>query len=158
MPVTPGTLPVAGHAARIYIEADPDGAPGVFTLVPEVTSSIDFSTKSEVTEITAHGAGVGSKIVSQVIGRDDLTFDMTYKFANDVHAAIHDAHYAVPKTIFGIMILGPEGTAPDTDCVIMSGEVSTWKQMAPARNGEYKAQWIFTPTLGAMKVNGTLYS
>jgi len=156
MPVTPGTIPVAGHGTKLYIEIDPDLSPGVFTLVPEVTSSIDVGTSRQKTEITAHGAGVGSNIVSQVMGRDDMTNDMTYKFANAVHAALHD-HYHTGVT-FGVMVLGPEGTAPSTDCVIQSGEVSTWKKMGPARNGEYKCQWVFTPTLGAMKVNGTIYT
>lgn len=153
---TPGTTPVAGHAAKLYIEVDPDLSPGVFTLVSEVTSSIDFGTTRQKTEITAHGAGVGSNIVAQVMGRDDITVDMTYKFADAVHAALHN-HY-MTGTTFGVMILGPEGTAPSADCVIQSGEASTWKQMAPVRNGEYKAQWVFTPTLGAMKVNGTVYT
>lgn len=154
---TPGTLPVAGHAARLYIEVDPSGSPGVFTLVPEVTSSIDVGSTRQKTEITAHGAGVGSNIVSQVMGQDDITVDMTYKFANAVHAALHD-HY-VNGTTFGLMELGPEGDATlNADCMIRSGEISTWKQMAPARNGEYKAQWIFTPTLGAIKWNGTIYT
>jgi hypothetical protein len=156
MPVTPGTNPVAGHGARHYAELDPDGSPGVFTLIPEVTSSVDFGTTKQKTVITAHGAGVGSSIVAHVMDRDDLTLDITYKFANAVHAALHDLYYT--NKVFGMMTLGPEGTAPTTDCVIQSGELSTWKKMGPVRNGEYKAQLVFTPTLGAMKVNGTLYS
>lgn len=154
MPVTPGTLPVAGHASKTYIEVDPT-AQGVFTIVSEVTSSIDFGTTRQKTDITPHGAGVDSYIVAQIIGRDDLTLDITYKFADTVHAALHD-HY-MSNTIFGLMILGPEGTQPSTDCVIQSGQITTWKQMGPVRNGEYKAQLVFRAS-GPMKVNGTLYS
>ena len=155
MPITPGTLPVAGHGSTIAIEVDPNAAQGTFTTVPEVTSSIDYSTQRQKTEITPHAAVVDSHIVSQVIGRDDLTIDFTYKFANTVHAAL-SGHYHNNR-IFGVMIIGPEGTAPSADTVIESGQITTWKQMGPVRNGEYKASIVFRAS-GPFKYNGTLYS
>jgi hypothetical protein len=150
-----GDNPVAGHATQIYIEVDPTGAQGTFTLLPECTSSIDHNMTRESTEITPHGAGVDSYIVSQVKKRAEVGMDITYKFANPVHAALH-AHY-LGNVRFGIMIVGPEGTAPGTDTVIESGQMVTWNQMSPVRNGEYKASASFRPS-GAFKVNGTLYS
>lgn len=156
MPITPGTTPVAGHATRLYCEVDPDGAQGTFTLIPEITSSIDVGSKRENTVITPHGAGVGSKIVAQVMELDDIQTDMTYKFANAVHQALHS--FYLENKVFGLMQLGPEGTAPSADCVIQSGQVTSWKQMGPVRNGEYKCQWVFTSTTGAVKINGTIYT
>lgn len=155
MPVTPGTLPVAGHASVVAIEVDPVGAPGVFTTIPEVTSSIDWGSTRAKTDITPHGAGVDSHIVSQVELRDDMTLDATYKFANTVHAALYNFYRN--NTRFGLMQIGPEGTAPSTDCVIESGQLTTWKQMGPVRNGEYKAQFVFRAS-GPFKANGVLYS
>jgi len=155
MPVTPGTLPVAGHAAIHAIEVDPSGSQGVFTTVPEVTSSIDWDTTREKTVITPHGAGVSSNIVSQVITVNDISGEMTFKHANTVHAAMLN-HY-LNKVQFGWMMVGPDGTAPSTDTVICSGEFTTFKKMAPARNGEYKVGFVFTPS-GPFKANGVIYS
>lgn len=150
-----GDNPVAGHATQIYIEVDPVGAAGTFTRVPEVTSSIDHNMTRESTEITPHGDIPDSYIVSQVMKRAEVAMDITYKFANAVHAALH-GHY-LANTRFGVMIVGPEGTAPGTDTVIESGQLVSWNQMSPVRNGEYKAAVSFRPS-GAFKVNGTLYS
>jgi len=155
MPITPGTLPVAGHAAVIAVETDPAVSQGVFTTVPEVTSSIDWGSTRNKTEITPHGAGVDSHIVSQVMNRDDITLEFTYKFANTVHAALFNFYHN--NTIFGLMEIGPEGTAPGSDTVIQSGQLTTWKKMSPARNGEYKVQAIFRPS-GPFKSNGAVYS
>ncbi len=150
-----GENPVAGHATSIYAEVDPVGAPGVFTYVPEVTSSIDNNFTRENSEITPHGAGVDSYIVSQVRKRAEVTMDLTYKFLNTVHAALH-AHYLANRP-FGIMVVGPEGTAPGTDTVIESGQLISWNEQSPVRNGEYKVGASFRPS-GPFKVNGTLYS
>jgi len=154
MPVTPGTLPVAGHGTTIAKELDPTVSPGVFTTIPEVTSSIDFSESREQTEITPHASYTDSYILSQVRKRDDLPLDITYKFANAVHKALSDNFHNQVK--FGIMIIGPEGAAPSTDTTIQSGELKTWKQMSPVRNGEYKVNAVFRPS-GPFKYNGTLY-
>lgn len=156
MPVTPGTLPVAGHAAIHAIEIDPEGAPGVFTTLPEVTSSIDWGATRQKTEITPHGAGVSSNIVSQVMTLDDVSGEITYKFANAVHAALYNHFHN--QTRFGWMQIGPDGTAPGTDTIIASGEMTTYKKMAPVRNGEYKVSFVFSPTAGAFKANGVIYS
>lgn len=155
MPVTPGTLPVAGHATVLAVEVDPAGAPGVFTTLPEVTSSIDWGGTRNKTEITPHGSNVDSHIVSQVQNRDDLTIEISYKFANTVHAALYGFWNA--NTIFGVMTIGPEGTAPGTDTIIESGQLTTFKKMGPVRNGEYKAQLVFRPS-GPFKANGVIYS
>lgn len=150
-----GDNPVAGHATQIYIETDPIGAPGSFTRVPEVTSSIDNDRTRESTEITAHGDVADSYIVSQVHKRAEVAMDITYKFANTVHAALM-AHFN-NNVRFGIMIVGPEGTAPGTDTVIESGQLVSFKQQSPVRNGEYKVSGSFRPS-GPYKINGTLYS
>ena len=150
-----GENPVAGHATSLYIEVDPVGAPGVFTYLPEVTSSIDHNMTRENTEITPHGSEVDSYIVSQVKKRAEVACDITYKFANTVHAALY-GHFLANRR-FGVMIVGPEGTAPTSDTVIESGQMVSWNQMSPVRNGEYKAAASFRPS-GAFKVNGTLYS
>lgn len=150
-----GDNPVAGHATQIYIEVDPTGAQGTFTRVPEVTSSIDDNRTREKTEITPHGDTPDSYIVSQVHKRAEVAIDITYKFANTVHAALMDHFNA--NTRFGIMIVGPEGTAPGTDTVIESGQLVSFNRQSPVRNGEYKAMVSFQPS-GPYKVNGTLYS
>lgn len=150
-----GDLPVAGHAASIYVEVDPIGAAGTFTLVSEVTSSIDTNTTRENTEISAHASLVDSYIVSQLIHRDEISMEITYKFNNTVHSALHDHYYE--KVRFGMMVVGPEGTAPGTDTVIQSGELTSFSKTAPNRNGEYKVAATFRPS-GPFKVNGTLYS
>jgi hypothetical protein len=150
-----GDNPVAGHATQIYIEVDPVGVQGTFTLLPECTSSIDHNVTRENTEITPHGANVDSYIVSQVKKRAEVGMDITYKFNNSVHAALHAHYYG--NVVFGVMIVGPEGTAPGTDTVIESGQLVSFAQMSPVRNGEYKVTASFRPS-GAFKVNGTLYS
>lgn len=150
-----GDNPVAGHATQIYAEVDPVGAPGTFTRVPEVTSSIDDNRTRESTEITPHGDIPDSYIVSQVHKRGEVAMDITYKFGNTVHAALMD-HFN-ENTRFGIMIVGPEGTAPGTDTVIESGQLVSFNRTSPVRNGEYKAALSFRPS-GAYKINGTLYS
>jgi hypothetical protein len=149
-----GTLPVAGHAAIHAIEVDPTGAQGTFTTVPEVTSSIDLNTTREATEISAHGDIADRYIVSQLIKRDVITLEITYKHANVVHAALEDHYYA--KTKFGLMTIGPDGTAPNTDTILQSGELISFSKMAPNRAGEYKVSAQFRPT-GRFKVNGTIY-
>lgn len=151
----PGTLPVAGHAALIAIEVDPTGAQGTFTTVPEVTSSIDHNTTRENTEISAHASLVDSYIVSQLIHRDTVNMELSYKHANTVHAALSNHYYS--KVLFGMMIIGPDGSAPSTDTIIQSGELISFSKSAPNRNGEYKVTASFRPT-GPFKVNGTLYS
>lgn len=151
----PGTVPVAGHASIIAIEVDPVAAAGIFNTVPEVTSSLDYDSMREETEITPHAAGVDSYITSQVLKRGDLSLEMTYKWANEVHVAMHD-HYHDHVT-FGMMLIGPDGSAPSSDVVIQSGELKSWKQAGPARNGEYKVTAAFRAS-GPFKKNGVLYS
>lgn len=150
-----GDNPVAGHATQIYAEVDPVGAQGTFTRVPEVTSSIDDNRTREMTEITPHGDIPDSYIVSQVHKRGEVAMDITYKFGDTVHAALM-AHFN-NNVRFGIMIVGPEGTAPGTDTVIESGQLVSFNRTSPVRNGEYKAALSFRPS-GAYKINGTLYS
>lgn len=149
-----GTLPVAGHNAGIYIEVDPVGAQGTFTFVSEVTSSIDYDSSREETEITPHASQTDSYVLSPVIKRGDMSLDITYKHANTVHAALH-SHYHTKKP-FGLMQIGPDGTLPSTDVVIQSGELKSWKQAAPNRNGEYKVTAIFRPS-GTFIKNGVTY-
>lgn len=146
---------VAGHAAAIYIEVDPTLSQGNFTIVSEVTSSIDHATTREQTEVSAHGSIVDSYVVSQLIHRDDVAMEITFKFGDTVHAALQNHYY--DKVRFGMMIVGPEGTAPNTDTIIQSGELISFSKIAPNRNGEYKVPATFRPS-GAFKVNGTLYS
>lgn len=149
-----GTLPVAGHRALHAVEVDPVGAPGTFTTVPEVTSSIDNATTRDTSDISAHADVADRHLVSELIKRDVVSMEITFKYGNTVHAALSSHYY--DKVKFGLMTVGPDGTAPTADTIIQSGELISFSKAAPISAGAYKVTAQFRPT-GRFKVNGTLY-
>lgn len=148
--------PVSGHMTQWRFEEDPDGAQGVFTLLPHVTSSIDTGNTSETTEVTGHGATVDSYVTSPVMKRAEYTLSGPYVYASDVHQALRDHRNSM--TLFGYQITGPEwpGGGSTADTEVGSGYCTSFRVLGPTGAGVRSFEATFRPH-GPYMIDGELF-
>lgn len=149
------SVPTSGHGSKIYMEADPVGAQGTFTLIAQVHSDVVREWTRDKSVITPAESGVDTKVVANVINRPDLTFTLNYIPGDTVHRAIQTS--MLGKVTTGLLIVGTQGRYPLDDEMMGSGAFMGFKDTAPIENGERKAEVTYMWS-GAFKFNGTLYT
>ena len=130
------SLAIAGHGSTIAMEADPAGAPGVFTVIADLNGDI---TMPELTrpeeEVTPHDDTIDSWVLG-VLTRGPMTFGLNYVFDNATHDHVAGLINAIiDNETRGFRLRGPAGTT-DTDEWIMSGKVQNVGPITnPVRSG-----------------------
>lgn len=148
---------VAGHGALIAYEADPDGAPGVFTTIAELNGDIVAPSISRpVTVVTPHQDNIDYNVLG-VMTREPLTFGVNWIFDDPTHDHLTGVTSMIREnTFFGLRLRGPGGTE-NTDEWIMSGQISNVGPITnPVREGARTADITFVPS-GPMKIDGVMY-
>ena len=128
-----------GHGATIGIEADPVGAPGVFTVIAELNGDIEWPELNRPeTETTPHQDTIDDWVLGR-LGRGALTFSVNYIFDDPTHDHLTGLQQKIiDNELFGVRILGPGGSA-NTDEWIASGQVQAFKHTDPVREGARSA-------------------
>lgn len=144
----------SGHGYKLYVEADPVGAPGVWTQVGGLTSEVVQEWTREFSKTTPHDAGVGGGVISNVIERTSHTFENNYIPGNAVFDGIILDHFKNNRE-FSIRMLGPGGSA-GVDEIIETGGIIKHSRKAPNEAGQRVLTWEFMG-VGPFQVNGATY-
>jgi hypothetical protein len=146
---------IAGHGAKIQMELDPTGSPGVFTDIAELNGDIQKPELSRnFEESTPHNATIDYH-VGGVLRRSPLTGSCNFIFDNNTH----DHATGLRKAIIddqtrGFRILGPtSGAGTDTDEWICSGNVMSVTEVNPVRDGIRTSDFSIQLS-GPMKIDG----
>jgi hypothetical protein len=147
------SLAVAGHGATIAMELDPTGSQGVFTVIAELNSDLTgLGLSRPTTDVTPHQDTIDSH-VSGVLRREPWTFTVNYVYADTTHDGLRTALLTQERT--GFRFRGTGGTT-DTDEIIASGEVTSWNETNPVREGARTAE-VTVIASKEMIVDGTSY-
>ena len=153
------TLAVAGHGATIAVEADPTGAPAVFTVIAELNGDIVWPELSRgETEVTPHQDNIDSWVLG-IIRRGSLTFSVNFIFDGATHDHLTGLYESMTlNETRGYRLRGPAGTVADdgTDEWILSGQVQAITQTAPVREGARTSD-ITIRASGPMEIDGVAY-
>lgn len=139
-----------GHGALFYVELTPGGA---FSEIGELNDDLAVAFSRPMTETTPHNSDIDWH-VSGRLGRDPWQFTINY---ND-NLGTHDHLTGLQKLMYestftGFKFNGP-GSASDTDdCLIGSGEVFSFRQVSPVREGQRTAE-VGIQLSGPMKQDG----
>lgn len=144
----------SGHGYKVYVEADPIGAPESWTQVGGMTSEVVHEWTREYTKTTPHDAGVGGGVVSNVLERTSHTFECNYIPGNAVFDGIIRTHFR-NNTEFKVRMLGPGGSAGN-DEIIETGRIIKLGQKAPNAGGPRVLTWEFMG-IGTYVVDGVTY-
>lgn len=145
---------ISGHGYKVYVEADPVGAPDVWTQVGGLTSEVVNEWTREYTKTTPHDAGVGGGITSNVIERTEHTFENNYIPGNSVFDGIIRTHFRNNQE-FKIRMLGPGGSAGN-DEIIETGNITKISYKSPNAAGQRVLTWGFMGS-GPFVVDGVTY-
>lgn len=153
---------VGGHGVVMSLELDPNGAPGVFTAIPNITSNIDQPKHDRPeTNITPHDNTIDFWQLGTIL-RDPLACKATFDFD---HAA-HDHVTGIQKlhnsgVTFGVKLQGPNYPNGDSSGYYMSsGQMKTFQIMQPNLQGPRDLDFtirltgpeiIYTPARGAIR-------
>lgn len=151
------SLAIAGHGATWAMEMDPVGSPGAFTTIAELNSDLmGLSFSRPVTDVTPHQDTIDSSVTG-VLTRDPVTITINYVFADTTHAALRTAALGATPTLRrrGFRFRGPAGTGADGQ-IIASGEITTWKETNPVREGARSAEVTLVMSK-AMILDGVSY-
>lgn len=147
------SIAVAGHGATIAMELDPTGAAGVFTTIAELNGDLTgLGLSRPETDVTPHQDDIDSWVTG-VLMREPWTFSVNYVYADTTHDALRTA--ILDKTRHGFRFRGPGGTT-DTDEIIASGEVTSWNETNPVREGARTAE-VTLRMSKAMIIDGEEY-
>ena len=150
---------VAGHGATIAVEADPTGAPGVFTTIAELNGDITWPELSRgETDVTPHQDTIDTWVLG-ILRRGLLTFSVNFIFDGATHDHLTGLHEAIVlNEVRGYRLRGPAGTIADdgTDEWVASGQVQAIAQVAPVREGARTAD-VSVRFSGAMEIDGVPY-
>ncbi len=144
----------SGHGYKIYVEADPVGAPDNWTQVGGMTSEVVHEWTREYTKTTPHDAGVGGGVISNVLERTSHTFENNYIPGNAVFDGIIREHFRLNRE-FKVRMLGPNGSA-GTDEIIETGGIIKLGQKSPNEAGQRVLTWEFMG-VGPYSVDGVTY-
>lgn len=120
--------PTSGHGALYAIEVDPDGAPGVYSTIPEQNSDITTGWTVNAIEAPVHNFNTLRRYPSTMIDPGEWTFSFNYDPDDPVHAALRT--HSLNKKVFGARKRGPGGLAND-DEMLATGFISSWQDTSP---------------------------
>jgi hypothetical protein len=143
----------SGHGYKVYVEADPIGAPNTWTQVGGLTSDVVFDWTREFTKTTPHDVGVGGGVISNVIERGEMVMENNYIPGNAVFDGIIREHFRLNRE-FKMRWLGPGGSA-GVDEIIQTGGITKLGGKGP-NTGQRMLTWTFTP-IGSYVVDGVTY-
>lgn len=146
------------HGAEIACEFDPVGAPGVFTAIAEVVGDISpWAVSRAVTVTTPHTKNIDTKVLG-VPSRAPMSVEANFIFDNETHdhlTGVQALFWANTRT--GFRFKGaPLADGTPTDTIIVSGQISNFKQMNPAVDGVRKAQFDIEAS-DVMYIGGVLF-
>lgn len=150
------SLAVTGHGATIAMELDPSSSQGTFTVIAELASDITGLGLSRPTsDVTPHQDTIDSH-VSGVLQREPWTFTVNYIHGNSTHTGTGSLRDAIlNQTRTGFRFRGKDGSSGD-DEIIASGEVTSWNENNPVREGARTAE-VTIVVSKAMILDGTSY-
>ena len=145
----------SGHGYKIYVSADPVGAPDLLdTLVGGMTSEVMHEWTREFTKTTPHDVGVGGGVISNVLERVSHTFENNYIPGNAVFDGIIRENFRLNRE-FKVRMVGPNGSAGN-DEIIETGGIIKLGQKAPNEAGQRVLTWEFMG-VGPYVVDGVTY-
>lgn len=151
------SIAVAGHGATLAVELDPVASPGVFTTIAELNSDLTgLGLSRPETNVTPHEDTIDSWVTG-VLMREPWTVSVNYIHGNATHDALRgfmlENDPADRRT--GFRFRGPQGTS-GVDEIIASGEVTSWNETNPVREGARTAE-VTMRMSKAMKIDGVVY-
>lgn len=156
---------LAGHGALYAIElpltpydpiAKTGGVPnhGTFTTIAELNATVSgLDLMRAKTESSPHNRKIDSYAFSPLLKRNEWTLSVNYIYGDDTHAALLD--YLIRGVTFGVRMRGPDATTPDVDEILASGQLLTFKEENPVREGIRTVSITFQPS-GPMYIDGDL--
>lgn len=132
------SLAVSSHGALLLVELDPVSAPGSFTAIAELNGDISgLGLERGETEVTPHNDDIDSYVTGP-LKRKPLTISVNYIFGEPTHDVLRTS--ILQRVRRGYMFRGPDWSTPGEDEVISSGEVTSWDQTNPVREGARSAE------------------
>lgn len=149
------SLAQAGHGTTIAIELDPVGSQGDFTVVAELNGDIQWPELNRPsTETTPHQDDIDDHVLGR-LGRGPLTFSVNFVYNDGTHDHLTGLIKKMTDNVmFGIRLRGPGGSA-NTDEWICSGQIESFSETSPVREGARTAE-VTIRLRKQMKIDGVL--
>lgn len=144
--------PSAGHGSLVYIEMDPVGSPGTFTVVPGLNYDINLGSTRPETNITPQNRIDSDEWVRGTMIRDNFPMTLNFDPLDPVHIELF-SKYMTDET-FGMRIIGPGGAAPE---IIWSGGLTSWQWQNPVREGQRSVNCSFRAS-GDWQIDNEIYT
>lgn len=147
----------SGHNSTIAVELGTPPVMGTFTVIPELRGDLmGFAGTRDETNATPHGEDIDTWVTGPIV-REPMTFQLNYDPTNTTHTGLRAAYLAtsVVNRRRGWRFWGPSGAA-NTDEVISSGEITSFKDTSPEGAGIRQVE-LTVRFSKQTKVDGVLY-
>lgn len=149
---------VSGHGALLAVESNPTLSPGVFTTIAELTELKPPALSRPTSDVTPTNETIGSKLVGNVIQRDDLTGSCNFIFNNPTHDHLTGMYSFLKDGLKrGWRLRGPSGTT-STNEWIMSGALSNVDRTNPINSADPQKINFSVTLSGPMIIDGVTWS
>lgn len=147
---------IAAHGVILSVNLDENGdVTTEFTEIGGINSDIPQPRSRTWTETTPHDKDADEGVTG-VLRRGEWTFTLNYRQQNPIHLAMSLA--LNKNTYFGMQFQGIEGriAGDGTDVVLVSGQLISFNEGNPVRDGARSAAVSFRPS-GNFYMDGVLY-